>query len=78
MYEHWFDVDKTPLEAMMEEIGHPENIELRKTLNVNQVQTVKSAFEDIQSELSSLDHILAICQEAERKDLQVIRRKAGN
>ena len=76
-YMHWFDAVETPLEAMMVEIGHPESAELRKTLNVNQVQTVKTCMEEVRRNLMKLDHILSGCAVAAQKDLQIIKRRAG-
>ncbi len=76
-YRHWFDAVETPLEAMMAEIGHPENAELRKTLNINQVQTVKTCMEEIRRNLMKLDNILSGCVVAAQKDLQIIKRRAG-
>lgn len=76
-YRHWFDAVETPLEAMIKEIEHPESVELRKTLNINQVQTVKTCMEEIRRNLMRLDHILSGCAAAAQKDLQIIKRRAG-
>ena len=76
-YSHWFDAVETPLDAMLIEIGHAESVELRKTLNVNQVQTVKNSMEEIRRNLMKLDHILSGCAGAAQKDLQMIKRRAG-
>ena len=76
-YGHWFDVVETPLETMMKEVEYPENAELRKTLNINQVQTVKTCMEEIRRNLMKLDHILSGCAMAAQKDLQIIKRRAG-
>ena len=76
-YRHWFDAVETPLEAMMAEIGQPESAELRKTLNINQVQTVKTCIEEVRRNLMKLDHILSGCAVAAQKDLQIIKRRAG-
>lgn len=76
-YRHWFDAVETPLEAMMADIGHPESAELRKTLNINQVQTVKTCIEEVRRNLMKLDHILSGCAVAAQKDLQIIKRRAG-
>ena len=76
-YRHWFDAVETPLEAMLKEIEHPESAVLRKTLNINQVQTVKTCMEEIRRNLMRLDHILSGCAVAAQKDLQIIKRRAG-
>ena len=76
-YRHWYDAVETPLEAMMAEIGHPESAELRKTLNVNQVQTVKTLMEEVRKDLMNLDNILSGCSVAAQRDLQIIKRRAG-
>lgn len=75
-FSQWFDAVETPLETMMAEIGEPENAELRKTLNINQVQTVKQTFEEIRRDLMKLDRILSGCASATQKDLQIVKRRA--
>lgn len=76
-YRHWFDAVVTPLEAMMTEVGQPESTELRKTLNINQLQSIKTYMEEIRRDLMNLDHILSRCAVAAQKDLQIIKRRAG-
>ena len=76
-YKHWLDVVETPLEAMITRLGLPESGELRKTLNINQVQTVKNSMEEIRRNLIKLDNILAVCASATQKDLQIVKRRAG-
>ncbi len=76
-YRHWLDAAETPLEAMMAEIGYPESAELKKTLDVNQVQTVKTCMEEIRKDLTYLDRVLSECAAAAQKDLQIIKRRAG-
>jgi small-conductance mechanosensitive channel len=76
-YSHWFDAVETPLEAMMAEIEQPECVELKKTLNIGQIQTIKTNMEDVRRSLMKLDHILSGCAAAAQKDLQIIKRRAG-
>lgn len=76
-YRHWYDAVETPLEAMMAELGYPESAELRKTLNINQVQTIRTHMEEIRKSLMKLDHILSGCATAAQKDLQIVKRRAG-
>jgi hypothetical protein len=76
-YRHWFDAVETPLETMLKEIGYPENTELRKTLNINQMKTIRTCMEDIRRNLKNLDNILSVCAMAAQKDLQIIKKRAG-
>jgi len=76
-YRHWFDAVETPLETMLKEIGYPENTELRKTLNINQMKTIRTCMENIRRNLKNLDNILSVCAMAAQKDLQIIKKRAG-
>lgn len=76
-YRHWFDAVETPLETMLKEIGYPENTELRRTLNINQMKTIRTCMEDIRRNLKNLDNILSVCAMAAQKDLQIIKKRAG-
>lgn len=76
-YSNWYTSSKTPLEAMAAGLGYSENVDLRKALDVGQLPDIKKKFEDVRQNLQDIDFILARCVTAVQKDLQRVRRRAG-
>lgn len=75
-YQHWFEADKSPLEAMMANLNHTENEMLRKTLDIGQISSVKSMMTQTQRNLEALDKLLAKCASASQKDFEKIKQRA--
>lgn len=76
-YSAWYDSIKTPLDAMIEGLDYPENVDLRKTLDVGQLPTVKNMLRDTRQNLLQLDQVLARCALAAQNDLRRVQRRAG-
>lgn len=76
-YSNWYDASKTPLEAMIASLERLEYSDLRKSLDIGQVPDIKKKFETIRQNLQNIDYILAACARAVQKDLQRIKRRAG-
>ena len=75
-YKNWFDVDISPLEAMIAALEYPENVSLRETLDVGQVSAIRGMMEQTGRNLEALDQILSKCAQTAQVDLERIRRRA--
>lgn len=75
-YSNWYDAVESPLEAMIKGLEYPENVDLKRTLDVGQVPGIKKKLEDTRQNLRDIDNILTRCADAAQKDLQRVRRRA--
>ena len=69
-YANWFDVDETPLEAMIKKLNYSqeESEQLRTTLNPANVYQVKKLIDETRMNLLQLDKIKEKCVAAIRTD----------
>lgn len=76
-YADWFDVNETPLEAMIKrlEYSEEESQQLRESLNPISINQVKRLMKEVHVNLEQLDKIAANCVVAIRKDQKELLKK---
>ncbi len=77
-YADWFGTVQTPLEAMITAAERPEFAELRKTLDIGEIEVVKNLFQGISHNINELEGILEKCVAASRKDQKNLVHRAGS
>lgn len=74
-YKDWFEIDKTPLDAMREILKQPEFIQLQQTMDLSQTETIKNLMNQIRHDLNQLDGIVEKCVNAVHLDQMELERR---